>query len=197
VRFVAVLALVLLLVGCAQASSSVEKQQNREDLEPVGKEVPQKEQSPYIPAYEITKERECTDTGIVGKCYSVVTEVTSREDLEVITFDILLNNPEYLAIVVNFYPKKPTADVSGMGFAFKNEQVARVVLAQTLAQGSTVEDEVSEAMANGGITSSRKPMRCERSPRGLPGSVLGEGYRTGPGILRGVPAFSCAAPGEE
>jgi hypothetical protein len=146
-----VLAVVLLLVGCAQASSSVEKQQNREALERVDKKVPQNEQSPYVPAYHITKERECTDTGIVGKCYSVVTEVTSGEDLEVITSDILLKNREYLAIVVSFYPDKPAADLSGMGFAFKNEQVARVVLAQYVAQGSTVEDEVGEAMANGGI----------------------------------------------
>jgi hypothetical protein len=151
VRFVAVLAVVLLLVCCAQASSSVERQHKREALEPVEKEVPQNEQSPYIPAYHITNEQECTDTGIVGKCYSVVTEVTSGEDLEVITSDILLKNPEYLAIVVSFYPNKPTADLSGMGFAFKNEQVARVVLAQYLAQGSTVEDEVGKAMANGGI----------------------------------------------
>jgi hypothetical protein len=151
VRFVAVLAVVLLLVGCAQASSSVEKQHKREGLEPVEKKVPQNEQSPYIPAYDITKEQECTDTGIVGKCYSVSTEVTSGEDLEVITFDILLNNPEYLAIVVSFYPNKPAADLSGMGFAFKNEQVARVVLAQYLAQGPTVQDEVGKAMANGGI----------------------------------------------
>jgi hypothetical protein len=52
---------------------------------------------------------------------------------------------------VTFYPNKPTADLSGMGFAFKNEQVARVVLAQGLTQGATVEDEVGEAMANGGI----------------------------------------------
>jgi hypothetical protein len=151
VRFVAVLAVVLLLVGCAQASSSVEKQHKREGLERVEKEVPQNEQSPYIPAYDITKEQECTDTGIVGKCYSVVTEVTSEEDLEVITADILLKSREYLAIVVSFYPNKPAADLSGMGFAFKNEQVARVVLAQALAQGSTVEDEVGKAMANGGI----------------------------------------------
>ena len=150
-RFVAVLAVVLLLVGCGQASSSVEKQQKREGLVRVEKEVPQNEQSPYIPAYHITKERECTDTGIVGKCYSVETDVTSEEDLEVITSDILLKNPEYLAILVSFYPNKPTADVSGMGFAFKNEQVARVVLAQALSQEVTVEDEVGEAMANGGI----------------------------------------------
>jgi hypothetical protein len=151
VRFVAVLAVVLLLVGCGQASSSVEKQQKREGLERVEKKVPQNEQSPYIPAYDITKERECTDTGIVGKCYSVSTDVTSEEDLEVITSDILLKNPEYLATLVSFYPNKPTADLSGMGFAFKNEQVARVVLAQALSQGGTVEDEVGEAMANGGI----------------------------------------------
>jgi hypothetical protein len=151
VRFVAVLAVILLLVGCGQASSSVEKQQKREGLERVEKNAPQYEQSPVIPAYDITKEQECTDTGIVGKCYSVSTDVTSREDLEVITADILLKNPEYLAILVSFYPNKPTADLSGMGFAFKNEQAARVVLAQALSQGATVEDEVGEAMANGGI----------------------------------------------
>jgi hypothetical protein len=151
VRFVAVLAVVLLLVGCGQASSSVDKQQKRESLERVEKNAPQNEQSPVIPAYDITKEQECTDTGIVGKCYSVSTDVTSREDLEVITADILLKNPEYLAILVSFYPNKPTADLSGMGFAFKNEQVARVVLAQALSQEVTVEDEVGEAMANGGI----------------------------------------------
>ena len=146
-----VLAVVLLLVGCAQASSSVEKQHKRDGLERVEKRVPQNDQSPNIPAYHITKEQECTDTGIVGKCYSVVTEVTLGEDLEIITSDILLKNREYLAILVSFYPNKPAADVSGMGFVFKNEQVARVVLAQYLAQGSTVEDEVGKAMANGGI----------------------------------------------
>ena len=37
------------------------------------------------------------------------------------------------------------------GFAFENEQAARVVLVQLLAQGTSVEDEVREAMANGGI----------------------------------------------
>jgi hypothetical protein len=151
VRFVAVLAVVLLLVGCGQASSSVEKPQKRDGLERVEKKAPQNEQSPDIPAYDISKEQECTDAGIVGKCYSVVTEATSGEDLEIITSDILLKDREYLAILVSFYPNGPTADLSGMGFAFKNEEVARVVLAQALSQGDTVEDEVGKAMANGGI----------------------------------------------
>ena len=84
----AVLAVVLLLVGCGLASSSVDKQQKREGLERVEKKVPQNEQSPVIPAYDITKEHECTDTGIVGKCYSVATNATSGEDLEIITSEI-------------------------------------------------------------------------------------------------------------
>jgi hypothetical protein len=146
------LAVVLLLVSCGQASSTVEKQQKKkEGLERIEKEVPPKEQSPYVRAYDITMEQECTDTGIVGKCYSVSTEATSREDMEGVTADLWLKNPEYLAVLVTFYPNKPTADVSATGFAFKNEQAARVVLAQVLAQGASVEDEVREAMSNGGI----------------------------------------------
>ena len=61
------------------------------------------------------------------------------------------DSPGYLAVLVTFYPNKPTADLSAAGFAFENEQAARVVLAQFLAQGTSVEDEVHEAMANGGI----------------------------------------------
>ena len=52
---------------------------------------------------------------------------------------------------MTFYPNKPTPDASAAGFAFENEPAARVVLAQFLAQGTSVEDEVREAMANGGV----------------------------------------------
>jgi hypothetical protein len=151
VQIMVALAVVLLLVSCGQASSTVEKQQKKEGLERIEEEVPPKEQSPYVRAYDITMEQECTDTGIVGKCYSVSTEATSREDMEGVTADLWLKNPGYLAVLVTFYPNKPTADVSATGFAFKNEQAARVVLAQVLAQGASVEDEVREAMSNGGI----------------------------------------------
>ena len=96
-------------------------------------------------------EKDCADTGVVGKCYTVATDATSKEDLEVVTADLWLENPEYLVVLVTFYPDKPTADVSGAGFAFKNEQAARVVLKQLTAEGATVEDEVRQAMANGGI----------------------------------------------
>ena len=150
-QLVAALAVMLLLVGCGQAPSSVEKQEKREGLERIEKEVPPGERSPGVPAYDIKMERDCADTGVVGKCYSVSTGATSAEDLEVIIADLWLENPEYLAVLVTFYPNKPTADASGTGFAFKNEQAARVVLKQVSAEGATVEDEVREAMANGGI----------------------------------------------
>lgn len=149
-RFVTVLAVVILLVGCSQAAPSVEKQQNREAPERIGK-APPRGPSPDLPAYDITLQQDCAETGVVGKCYGVSTVATSREELEVVTADLWLDSPGYLAVLVTFYPNKPTADVSAAGFAFENEQVARVVLAQFLTQGTSVEDEVREAMANGGI----------------------------------------------
>ncbi len=150
-RLIMALAVVLLLVGCGQAASPIEKHEKRQGLERIENGVPLKERSPYIPGYDITMEKDCADTGVVGKCYTVATDATSKEDLEAVTADLWLENPEYLVVLVTFYPDKPTADVSARGFAFENEQAARVVLAQFLAQGSSVEDEVGEAMANGGI----------------------------------------------
>ena len=145
------LAVMLLLFGCDQATSPVEKQERGEGLGRIEKEAPPKDRSPSVPAYDITMEQDCADTGIVGKCYNVSTDVTSRDDLEVVTADLWLKSPGYLAVLVTFYPNKPTADVSGTGLAFKNEQAARVVLKQVAAEGATVEDEVREAMSNGGI----------------------------------------------
>ena len=145
-----VLAVVILLVGCSQAAPAVEKQHKREAPERIEK-APLKGSSTDLPAYDITLEQGCAESGIVGKCYGVSTDATSREELEVITADLWLDSPGYLAVLVTFYPNKPTADLSAWGFAFENEQAARVVLAQFLAQGTSVEDEVREAMANGGI----------------------------------------------
>jgi hypothetical protein len=104
-----------------------------------------------LPAYDITSEQDCAESGVVGKCYGVSTDVTSREELEVVIAHVWLDSPGYLAVLVTFYPNKPTADASAWGFAFKNEQAARVVLAQFLSEGTSVEDEVREAMANDGI----------------------------------------------
>jgi hypothetical protein len=150
VRFVSELAAVILLVGCSQAAPSVEKQQKREAPERIEK-APPRDPSTDLPSYEITLQQDCAETGVVGKCYSVSTDATSREELEVVTADLWLDSPGYLAVLVTFYLNKPTADLSAAGFAFENEQAARVVLAQFLAQGTSVEDEVREAMSNGGI----------------------------------------------
>jgi hypothetical protein len=150
VRFVTVLAVVILLVSCSQAAPSVDKQQKREGPERIEK-APPGHSSSDLPAYDVTFERNCAETGIVGKCYGVSTDATSREELEILTAELWLHSPGYLAVLVTFYPKKSITDVSAMGFAFENEQVTRVVLAQSLAQGTSVEDEVREAMTNGGI----------------------------------------------
>ena len=149
-RLVAVLAVVVLLVYCGQATSPSEKQQKREAPGRIEK-APPREPSSDLPAYDIILERDCAETGVVGKCYSVSTDATSREQLELVTAALWLDSPGYLAVLVTFYPSKPTADVSAAGFAFENEQAARVVLAQVLAQGTSVEDEVYEAMTNGSI----------------------------------------------
>ena len=138
------------MVSCSQAAPSVEKQQKREGPERIEKALPG-HPSFDLPAYDVTFEQDCAETGIVGKCYGVSTDATSREDLEGLTAHLWLHSPGYLAVLVTFYPKKSTADVSAMGFVFENEQAARVVLAQFLAQGTSVEDEVGEAMGNGGI----------------------------------------------
>jgi hypothetical protein len=150
VRFLAVLAVVILLVGCNQTGPSVQKHQNREGPKRIEKSPP-REPSPDLPAYNITSKQDCADAGVVGKCFKVSTDATSREELELVTAHLWLDSPEYLAVIVTFYPSKPTADVSAAGFAFENEQAARVVLAQFLAQGTSVEDEVGEAIANGGV----------------------------------------------
>ena len=150
-RFVTVLAAMLLLVGCNQSAPSVEKKQTREGPERIEK-APPREPSPDLPAYDITLQQDCADAGVVGKCFRVSTNATSREELELVTADLWLDSPGYMAVIVTFYPSKPTAGVvSAAGFAFENEQAARVVLAQFLAQGTSVEDEVGEAMANGGV----------------------------------------------
>lgn len=149
-RFVTVLAAMLLWVGCSQAAPPVEEQQKGEGPERIV-QAPPREPSSDLPAYDITSEQDCAETGIVGKCYRVSTDAASREELRLITADLWLDSPGYLAILVTFSPDNPTVDFSAVGFAFENEQAARVVLAQFLGQGASVEDEVGEAMANGGV----------------------------------------------
>lgn len=44
----------------------------------------------------------------MGKCFRVSTDATSREGLELVTADLWLDSPEYVAVMVTFYPSKPT-----------------------------------------------------------------------------------------
>jgi hypothetical protein len=94
VRFVTTLTVVILLVGCSQAAPSVDKQHNTEALERIG-EAPPRGPSADLPAYEITFQHDCDESGIVGKCYGVSTDATSREELEVLTANLWLDSPGY------------------------------------------------------------------------------------------------------
>src|ERR671910_2438139 len=126
------LAVVILLVGCSQAAPSVEKQHKREAPERIEK-APLKGSSTDLPAYDITLEQDCAESGIVGKCYGVSTDATSREELEVITADLWLDSPGYLAVLVTFYPNKPTADLSAAGTLLGGRQLTVVTVDMPLS----------------------------------------------------------------
>ena len=130
--FVSMLAVVILLVGCSQAAPSVEKQHKREPPERIEK-VPLKGSSTDLPAYDITLEQDCAESGVVGKCYGVSTDATSREELEVITADLWLGSPGYLAVLVTFYSKKPTAELSAAGTLLGGRQLTVVTVDMPLS----------------------------------------------------------------
>ena len=166
-RFVTVLAAVILLVGCSQAAPSVEKQHKREAPERIEK-APLKGSSTDLPAYDITLEQDCAESGIVGKCYGVSTDATSREELEVITADLWLDSPGYLAVLVTFYPNKPTADLSAAGFAFENEQAAALFSRSSSPRGPAWRMRCVRRWPTAAYTSSPQPMRHGSLPRRVP-----------------------------
>jgi hypothetical protein len=78
---------------------------------------------------------------------------TSEEPLTALTRHFRDANPEYAAILVTFYPDKPTAEPSGSGFAFRDEETARAVLSSmyTNPAEASVEEQVRQTMQNDGL----------------------------------------------
>jgi hypothetical protein len=144
-----VLVSLLVVAGCGQANSPVEKREKKEGVEKAKEEVAR----PNLPAYDVTLEQDCPQGNFSGKCYSVSTDATSEKDLRALTEYFRDENPQSAAVLVTFYPKKPTADQSGSGFAFENATVARVVLSQMYQnpEDASVDEEVRKAMENNGI----------------------------------------------
>jgi hypothetical protein len=138
---------VFLLAGCGRENSSVERQERGEGIEEA---TPKQGESP--PAYDITLENDFEDQGLSVKRYAVSTGATLGEDFEAITADLRERSSGYQVVQVVFYPDDSDTDViSGAGFAFKNEEIARTVLTEVSVEDANVEDRVREAMANGGI----------------------------------------------
>jgi hypothetical protein len=141
--------LVLFFSACGQASSPAERQERQGGVKQV-----QREESEDLPAYDVTLEQDCSqDYPYPVKCYSVTTAATSTEDLEALTRHFAEESPQYLAVTVSFYPPRQTAEISGTGFFFANEEVARSVISQMYQNPgeANVDEQVNEAMQNDGI----------------------------------------------
>jgi hypothetical protein len=141
--------LAIFFSACGQASSPAERQERQGGVEQV-----KREEAENIPTYDVTLEQDCSqDYPYPTKCYSVTTTATSTENLEALTRQFAEESPEYLAVVVTFYPPRQTADTSGTGFFFDNGDVARSIISQMYQnpEEANVDDQVSEAMQNDGI----------------------------------------------
>jgi len=110
--------------GCGQANSPVEQREKQGGVEPVQKEV----EEPSLPDYDVTLDQDCTQGNILGRCLSVTTSATSEEAFRTLTAYFRDESPEAMAVVISFYPPRQTADISGSGEWFANEEAARAFL---------------------------------------------------------------------
>jgi hypothetical protein len=83
----------------------------------------------------------------------VTTNATKEEPLKTLTRHIHEENPEYAAVLVTFYPDKPTADPSGSGYALRDKEIARAVLSSmyTNPAEASVDEQVRQIMQNDGL----------------------------------------------
>jgi hypothetical protein len=147
-----VLAVFALLEACGRASSPAERQERNVGVEEPKKKEQAEAPPANLPSYDVTLEQDCS-LDYPAKCYAVTTTATSTEDLEALTRHFAEESPEHLAVTVSFYPPRQTVDISGTGFYFANEEVARSVISQMYQNPgeANVDEQVNEAMQNDGI----------------------------------------------
>ncbi len=106
-----------------------------------------------VPNYDMTLDETGSVVGLRVRNISASTDATSQEDLETITRDVWADSPGRDALVITFYPNAPTAEPSGTGEAFLNEDAARTFISAQYTDPSEadVEGQVQEAMDNDGI----------------------------------------------
>jgi hypothetical protein len=116
------------LYGCGQANSPVERQEKKGGVEQLQGEKPQQQQEANLPNYDVTLNQDWSQANIPARCLSVTTAATSEEDFRTLTAYFHDENPEAMAVVISFYPPRQTADISGSGEWFANEEAARTFL---------------------------------------------------------------------
>jgi hypothetical protein len=109
-----------------------------------------------VPDYDVASTRSCPVGNQDAKCINLYTEATSAKDYEAITRKLWSKNEDENALVLTFYPpRKPGADLEGVGYAFSDRRAARALIAsQYTPSGQKIADikgQVNEAMANDGI----------------------------------------------
>lgn len=106
-----------------------------------------------IPAYDVTKDEMNSFLDLQIRDVSVSTDSTPSKNLEAITLDLWSQGSQKDALLVTFYPNKPTAASVGTSQVYANEQAARTIISAQYTNPSEadVEGQVQEAMANDGL----------------------------------------------
>src|SRR5215212_8639442 len=120
VRILVVMAVLIALYGCGQASPAPEQGDEG------GRQISVPEN---VPNYDVTKEERCPIGNQDAKCIVLYGEATSEDDYEAITRELWSKNQDENALILEFYPpRKPGADMEGAGYAFSDKRAARAVI---------------------------------------------------------------------
>lgn len=111
-----------------------------------------------VPDYDIMGEPACPGDGLKAKCLTVATGAKSEKDFIAIVGDLREKNPGLDLLQVEFYPDKPQAESSGLGYAFRNADIEKMVMpnASKAAMAETKRQHGIFAISVSDITKSAK-----------------------------------------
>ncbi len=144
------LAGLLLITGCSQANSPMERQEKRADVESARKQTEDPESRPQLAKHHVTKKETCHIASQTARCYSVSTSATSSEDLTALTQHFRNRSSGTDTVVVTFFFDKPRPN-SAQAFAFYDREAAQNILSESLPKGVNLNEEVNATMQNDGV----------------------------------------------
>jgi hypothetical protein len=158
----ALMVVLTMLYGCAEASKLVERVEKQHGLDKQAREQettavelapePPASEPPNLPDYNIMMDEDCSE-GFPKKCVNAATGATSEEAFTLLTEHFRDENPGYRAILVTFYENLQMSEPTGSGWSFADEEVARTLLSQQYSdhQETDIDKQVCEVMDNGGF----------------------------------------------